>query len=307
MLDKIKLRFYCPGDERDIIDLFALVYGKNISLDWWRWRYLGNAVAKPQVALAYSSGKLVAHYAVSPIILRCNGLKIKCAQSMTTMTHPEYEGRGLFVDLASSLYKKLYEDGYNLVFGFPNQNSHGIFNNKLSWKDIGIIATLYCDVGDLKVQDSSIEKVSYENVSQIVNSTKIFTSKNIHADMNSKYIKWRFSLDSGNTYKVVKTNSGGLVIFKHFGDSGMDIVHLAGDEKALVSMIKSLYNYAVDNRISKIATWCNLHSLLHVQLERLGFEPNGDFNYFGGIDLTKKNQFFDLRKWDLNMSLSDIF
>ena len=306
-MDSIKLRFYKPGDEKDIVDLFAIVYGKNISLDWWKWRYLANTVDKPQVALAYCSGKLIAHYAVSPIILRRNGMKIKCAQSMTTMTHPEYQGKGLFVDLASSLYKKLYEDGYKLVFGFPNQNSHGIFNNKLSWQDIGIIATLSCDVGDLKIQDPSVEKMICENILAVVDFTKNLTSKNIHADMNSKYIMWRFSLDSGNTYKFVKTNSGGLIIFKHFGESALDIVHLAGDEKALVSAIKSLYNYAVDNGISKIATWCNLHSSFHIQLEKLGFKPAGEVTYFGAIDLTKTNQFFDLRKWDLNMSLSDIF
>ena len=82
---------------------------------------------------------------------------------------------------------------------------------------------------------------------------------------------------------------------------------MAGDEKALVSAIKSLYNYAVDNGISKIATWCNLHSSFHIQLEKLGFKPAGEVTYFGAIDLTKTNQFFDLRKWDLNMSLSDIF
>ena len=48
--------------------------------------------------------------------------KIKCAQSMTTMTHPEYQEKGCLLILLH-LYKKLYEDGYKLVFGFPNQNS----------------------------------------------------------------------------------------------------------------------------------------------------------------------------------------
>ena len=103
-MDSIKLRFYRPGDEKDIVDLFAIVYGKNISLDWWKWRYFDNTVDKPQVALAYCSGKLVAHYAVSPAVLCQNGISLKCAQSMTTMTHPDYEGKGLFVNLAKMVF-----------------------------------------------------------------------------------------------------------------------------------------------------------------------------------------------------------
>ena len=98
---------------KDIVDLFAIVYGKDFRLV--EMAVLDNTVDKPQVALAYCSGKLVAHYAVSPTVLCQNGISLKCAQSMTTMTHPNYEGKGLFVNLAKMVFDKLAKEGYQYI------------------------------------------------------------------------------------------------------------------------------------------------------------------------------------------------
>ena len=96
-----------------------------------------------QIALAFDDDELIAHYAVSPTILSFGEKEIKSAQSMTTMTHPHYEGKGLFTRLASLLFEKLRRDGYESVYSFPNQSSHGIFIKKLNFQDIKKLDKVY--------------------------------------------------------------------------------------------------------------------------------------------------------------------
>ena len=74
--NEFEIRFYQEGDESQIIYLFEKVYKKQITLDWWKWRYLRNPSDKPQIALAFSGDQLVSHYAVSPVFLSKRKTKI---------------------------------------------------------------------------------------------------------------------------------------------------------------------------------------------------------------------------------------
>lgn len=60
--------------------------------------------------------------------------------SLDTATHPDFTGRGLFTDLAQRAYDR---PGADLVFGFPNPSSAGIFYNRLGWHELGPFPLLF--------------------------------------------------------------------------------------------------------------------------------------------------------------------
>jgi GNAT superfamily N-acetyltransferase len=77
--------------------------------------------------------KPAAYYGVFPMILKYNNEQILVAQSGDTMTAPQHQKKGLFVQLARKTYEYAKKVGIQFVFGFPNENSFPGFEKKLSW------------------------------------------------------------------------------------------------------------------------------------------------------------------------------
>ena len=310
-MKKYSYRFYKPGDEIEIIRLFEIVYQKRMSLKWWQWRYAKNPFNNQKIVLAFDENKLIAHYAVSPTFIGDAGRTFKCALSMTTMTHPNYEGLGLFVDLAEMLYSDLKADNFDLVYGFPNHNSHGVFVNKLGWKDIGVICNLNFDLrsnefNNLALSNNEITLV--DDLSQLATFSKgtAFSTPN-----DANYLNWRFSLASGNDYRALSNGSrstnGGYLIYKDYKRNSIDLVHAHGDINCQIELIKHLISNYLAAGYTRISTWSNIHGKMHTQLERLGFRLGGEVSYFGGIELSNNPELLNLESWAINMSLSDVF
>lgn len=84
--------------------------------------------------LAYDEkGNPAAYYGVYPCEVKYKGKTYICAQSGDTMTHPDHRGKGLFTTLALKTYELCKQEGIELVFGFPNQNSYPGFIKNLRW------------------------------------------------------------------------------------------------------------------------------------------------------------------------------
>ena len=129
----MEIKAYKLGDELKIIELFEQSFGKKMSLEYWKWRFSDNPfTSNIFIDLMWDNDLLVGHYAVSPVEMILEDKKILTALSMTTMTHPQYGGKGIFSKLAENLYKRLTEEGYTMVWGFPNNNSHYGFNKNLN-------------------------------------------------------------------------------------------------------------------------------------------------------------------------------
>jgi GNAT superfamily N-acetyltransferase len=74
-----------------------------------------------------------AFYGVYPCQIEYQGKFYLAAQSGDTMTHSKHVGKGLFTQLATKTYEYCRENGFHLVFGFPNENSFPGFIKRLGW------------------------------------------------------------------------------------------------------------------------------------------------------------------------------
>ena len=74
-----------------------------------------------------------AFYGVFPTEMNFEGQKVLAAQSGDTMTHPNHQKKGLFIQLALMTYDLCKELNFSFVFGFPNQNSHHGFIKYLNF------------------------------------------------------------------------------------------------------------------------------------------------------------------------------
>jgi hypothetical protein len=107
-------------------------YKKNI--DFVERKYDTTIYTKSDIGFLAFDGKNVAsYYGVFPIKMVYKGVEYFAAQSGDTLTHPNYQKKGLFTYLAKETYLLAEKENIQFVFGFPNKNSLPGFQKKLNW------------------------------------------------------------------------------------------------------------------------------------------------------------------------------
>jgi GNAT superfamily N-acetyltransferase/lipocalin len=120
-----------------ICALYEQVFEMPLSLARWHWQYINNPTGKIALLLAVGeAGELAGQYALSPLILKVNNHTTLATLSLDTMVHPAYRGQGMFTKLAQDLYGKMAQMGVDLIYGFPNEQSHHGFIKNLQWIDL---------------------------------------------------------------------------------------------------------------------------------------------------------------------------
>jgi hypothetical protein len=138
----------------DLDKLHHAVYSKHHPADYFEKKYDTAYLGVEYLGyIAYNSQHTpIAYYGVIPCFIRYNNQLYMAAQSVDTMTHPKYRFKGLFVQLANLTYDLCQEEGINLIFGFPNQNSLHGFLVKLKWQMIEMMDCYIIPVGAISVE-----------------------------------------------------------------------------------------------------------------------------------------------------------
>jgi hypothetical protein len=115
--------------------LYNAVYGRPNPVDFYVKKYETSYTGIEHVGyIAFNENKNpIAFYGVIPCFIRNGDTLYLAAQSADTMTHPKYQFKGLFVQLANLTFDLCREEGISLIFGFPNQNSLHGFLVRLKW------------------------------------------------------------------------------------------------------------------------------------------------------------------------------
>jgi hypothetical protein len=118
------LRPYEVGDERQLVELFAEVFGRPLEVEAWRWKLKGrrSPVENVWVATSDDDGRVIGQYAGIPIRLRLAGAERWAMQSVDTMVSPRFRRRGILTELGKATYASWARGGVAAVFGVPNQN-----------------------------------------------------------------------------------------------------------------------------------------------------------------------------------------
>jgi hypothetical protein len=138
MEQKLLLRAYKEGDEEGILELSKAVYperqfDREDWLRWWRWMYEENPAGRGWIWLAEDNGKLAGQAALVPLIVKLGTEIVRVFESIDTMTHPGYRGRGIYQTLARKVYADAARDKVEIGIGFSNDNSYPIAIKKLKW------------------------------------------------------------------------------------------------------------------------------------------------------------------------------
>ena len=307
---------YKAGDETLILKLFKKVFKKKMSADYWKWRFLYNPNQnQPLIYLMWDKDLLVGHYAVSPVKMLIDGKVVFSALSMTTMTDSNYAGKGIFTTLAKELYKVESENNQlDLVWGFPNNNSHRGFIKNLSWQDVELIPSFSLDVARWKDKTISADEefsiVKQIDSRAITNYQKLQKDYHIKVYKDEAYFKWRYVDNPVNDYYIFENNNGAFFIAKQYSSSEstqIDIVEWAitNNFEETQNALSSLMAF-FKNKPDHINIWMPLADKRHLLLEKLGFTNQMPITYLGYCSLNKKLS-INKSGWFFQMGDSDVY
>ena len=317
----MEIRQYKDGDEYSILDLFLKSFGKPLSLDIWNWRYANNPFTEEKmIYLMWDDDVLAGHYAISPVEMNIFGSINLTGLSMTTMTHPDYGGKGIFTNLAGELYRFVSQKyGVEAVWGFPNLNSHYGFIKKLEWKDIAVVHNLslyYSNNLKIGLHDYYVGKsIEDVHVNKLNNNTKVSVNK------TKDYLQWRYFTNPSNKYFVLEVedqSEWNFVVIKVFdsfnvkGKKEIDVLEIGvGDDiNSIRNVISAIMKFCHDNKLDwlRFNIWMAIFDSRHSLLERLGFVLDSPLTMLGYRAFTNGvTPMENFSNWDISMGASDVY
>lgn len=133
----MEIRPFNPDDIEGLVELFAASFQAEVTAEYFRWKYLSNPAGQAEAMLAIEGERIVGFYGMIPEVYAIDGEDWRVHQSMDTMTHPDFQRRGLFTRLAGECYAAIQaKAGYLLGVGFPGETSHRGFTEKLQWSTV---------------------------------------------------------------------------------------------------------------------------------------------------------------------------
>lgn len=311
---------YKTGDEHQILKLFETVFRQKLSLENWQWRFRDNPAGKHFIKLMWEGDKLIGHYAVSPVYMNIEGEEVFTALSLTTMTHPDYGGRGVFKQLSSAMYQYL-ESKFQCkaIWGFPNNNSHYGFVKRLGWTNLSVLHTLGLKSQNIKPKGLTFTVntiSSFNNHHQAFISKKISKFAKIYIIKNKNYLNWRFIKKPNTSYTCYefRTNSSqAIFVIKPYplpnqNKYDLNIIDLYMDNYEdihdyILHIVKDL-----NIKIDRVSLWKNVFSPEHLSLEKQGFIPVLPQTYLAArVHSSMPECFSDYRHWHISMGASDVF
>ncbi|HDL48707.1 MAG TPA: GNAT family N-acetyltransferase [Actinobacteria bacterium] len=218
-------------DHDQIRNLFREVFGYQRADEHDRWLSFENPDGQSIATVAEDRAQIVGCYTLLPTMLRLGKQNVLGAQSLDTMTHPDYRGQGMFTKLAIQTFELAGERGVKALYGYPNEASYPGFVRRLNWDHTGdiprwtrvlkpsVLRTIPRPIGwSLDAAASLLvpkgDEGAFEGppppskLAQLI--TKCFDQPDICRVARSvEWMNWRFSPASGRRYEWVTAEMDG--------------------------------------------------------------------------------------------------
>jgi len=310
------------GDERAVAGLFEVAFGQTMLVECYQWRFLGSPGGPGVIEMAWSGEVLCAHCGVSPVFVQCNGRETRGGLGGTAMTHPDYRGRGLYQLLYKRCFERMTEQGMSIFYAFPDafRPAHRLLVGQLGLVDVHEVprfSLLMKDriSGTEDRRDVHVEELPGFDARFDRLWARVQDRYEVIVKRDSRYLNWRFSLNPGAQYRTLgyidDAELLGYVVLKTYGRD-LQIVDLltVPDTEVGVALTTKTARLAQAEGLESVSMWLNPADPLHIELERLGFQPGAPVVYFvvrvlGDAPLS--HPAYDFRNWHLMMSDSDVY
>ena len=300
-------------EKQGLVDLFNEVFDKKRTVEEFDRQFLNNPEGFSFHTYAQEDGKMIASNSMVPSVYLVGGKPLRFVNSVDTMIAEHHRGLENFYDMIKASFGDSEKQGYDVVYGFPNDNSYELFTKLKFMKDIGKLDT-YClpyRIGGIKKGLGWLNWASMLFCRIWVASSSLFSS--------SKKAKYTIEKEA-ETYNITRYNRSdgkysvveGLFAYKMMEYEGVRTAFIVDVfEKSPKSFVKSV-KYLFKNEKKNFDLILYVGHLTFRSFGLIKFprriEPK-HFNFTGTIlkkGAVDKEEFYQINNWDINLSNYDV-
>ena len=213
-------------------------FGSAPGPEYFDWKYARNPHGEMVGFEALDGSTPVAFYCVIPQVYSVDGGQVGVFQSVDTMTDPAYQGRGLFVQLATLTYNEIsrIDPGCTLV-GIAGETSLPGFVRRLGWRHIHDIRLLFAErrlvsLRQLASRRRKIEAAPASEVAELgeyLDHRRQITAQ-IGLHLSPEFLDWRVLSHPEIDYRLA-------VLRDRDGVQGFCVYSLDGKGRCLLSLV----------------------------------------------------------------------
>lgn len=212
---KLEFRMLQESDVGQCCRLFNSVFGRNVTDEYFRWKYFRNPyceeIQAPKV-VALADQEIVGMYCSIPARFRYQGQSVPAAQPVDNCIYPEYRKgntqRSLF-----DLFSAIGAENISFIFGFPNATHLKVGRRLLGYK---LIETreLFCLPLNKTSCTQTISTITITPISRFESSIDTLSASALvptllTAEKNHQFLNWRY-VDNpcGDFHSFILSNNG---------------------------------------------------------------------------------------------------
>jgi ribosomal protein S18 acetylase RimI-like enzyme len=127
-----------PADLPRTVELMGVGFpgAHKFSQAFLQWQYYDNPAGPPLGCNIDDGERLIGHLMGIPLKVRLRGGPAVVTLIMNVATHPDYRGRGLFLQLVEQVVAMSAARGYAAVVGVANQQTERAYRTKLGFQNV---------------------------------------------------------------------------------------------------------------------------------------------------------------------------
>ncbi len=272
---KLVIRMFQDGDEHGITTLFKEVFGREMTLDEWNWKYRGQGNLRVCSAVIELLGEgIVGHYGGIPFRMTRDGVKIKGISACDVMVRKKFRSFARLKKIHTLFVDELYKDSFIMFYGFPNERNLLLPSEKLQLYER--IETVY-DVVKNTAFNNNMSRFIYklfpmsfddERINRLWNETGHEFRLSIIRDR--AYLKWRYEKNPLFRYELWGLRKrwskklDGLAVVRGDGSEKLFIMDMVFSKKVFLPLLSKVENLACSLGIAKLSFWVpqRFHQLL---------------------------------------------
>jgi len=300
-------------EKQGLVNLFNSVFDKTRTVEEFDRQFLNNPEGYSYHTFAEEDGKMVASNTMVPSVYRVDDKPMRFVNSVDTMIAERHRGLENFYDMIKTSFGDAEKAGYDVVYGFPNDNSYELFTKLKFMKDIGKLDT-YClpyRIGGVKKGLGWLNWASMLLCRMWVWCSSLFASSKKVTYLIEKevetYNATRYNRADGK-YSVVD----GLFAYKVMEYEGVRTAFIVDVfEKSAKNFVKSVkYLFKHEKKNFDLILYVGHLSFCSYGLIKFPrkYEPK-HFNFTGAMfkkGVIEKDAFFKIDSWDINLSNYDV-
>jgi GNAT superfamily N-acetyltransferase len=216
-------------DVEEMVELLRAGLGEGSvprSPELWRWKHQRSPFGPSPVVVAIAAGRLVGLRAFLRWRWVSGDREVPAVRAVDTVTHPEWQGRGIFTRLTRRLVDEVERQGVAFVFNTPNPKS-GAGYLKMGWRPAGRLPVRARPLGlRARPPATAAARVAEAGRGELVEPVESFLGREetpsflaavearrredprLRTALTADYLRWRYAEVPGLGYRVLHAGGG---------------------------------------------------------------------------------------------------